>query len=321
MARVYPAFSDTRPTWSSLNKDFIIKIVIIFLWAGSLVIVGVGVHFGFKNTGSNAATTQNLPPSVIPVIVPTTLPSNEPSILTVKPTTQPVTNNPTTQTLANTQPITTTIQTVFDCTCSYGQPKMNGCPEPNLVNCETCEAGYHLDLYNSTLSYTKCVKNVCACSNGSGRVTDENLSEICEHHQMQEFEDCKSCNVNENFTLEPDNNTCAANTCFCNNGTEVSQQHCHTNNNHICQSCDTDFFLNTTTSTCQPVGCTCWNGVASENSTCQDSNNGKEFCESCNTGFVLDMVNKTCMADFDFGLGLFNSNYEGYEKFQFKDSN
>ena len=91
----------------------------------------------------------------------------------------------------------------------------------------------------------------------------------------------------------------SAQTCTCPNGSERTDSTttpCSADGNVECDSCNTDYWLDSGTALCQ-ADCTCTGGTAVTGGTgnCDATNAGTNICASCDTGFWID--GETCYAD------------------------
>ena len=166
-------------------------------------------------------------------------------------------------------------------------------------------------------------------------VNDQILTEISENFR-ENYNLCQEHNSNScwfchlGYHFDKFSKTCQKSICFCENGSPSDV--CLEDLSESCSSCDENYILTleisprdlkskylskSSSRVCKPIGCKCPNGIPFPSNFCEI--NGQINCSGCHAGFSLN-DNNHCQANFQFAIGKFGQNYEGYSLLQFNEN-
>lgn len=136
------------------------------------------------------------------------------------------------------------------CTCpngvsskSTGETAAQLCDTDGAVDCSECNLGYHgSDSFGPGAQ--SCGVNVCSCANGVSTTFDGGTADtFCETHDT---EDCSACDqgYRPSSTFGAEAQSCLANICTCDHGTQAQPSDCPHHAIEKCATCDQGFYLN-----------------------------------------------------------------------------
>lgn len=141
------------------------------------------------------------------------------------------------------------------CICPNGQAVADEkCTLDKAIQCSSCNTGYvGLDCkscdtaknYNDSKERGKCVPNQCTCPNGKTvlheKCDSDGATKCWSCNTGYDGQDCKSCDMANNYNGSRQPGSCVPNQCICPNGKAVPHKKCTSDGATKCSSCNTGY--------------------------------------------------------------------------------
>jgi hypothetical protein len=197
------------------------------------------------------------------------------------------------------------------CTCEHGTATVSGgsgaslCEADGQVDCQNCDAGYHLSA-PAALGLQTCVANLCTCTHGTATIATGVGGNFCGENGQH---DCHTCQTGHHLSADAGvgSQTCEPNVCTCPNGVATvalgnGPTTCNVDGNEDCSSCGAGYSLDAPAGPglqrCEPNTCTIANlpsGPEYDTSQCQVGLKTGASCNvGCATGYTGEATVWTC---------------------------